>query len=212
MHNITIVSTMHKEMGKCNSNELCKILERLTPDVIFLEALEETYSPYDELKFNSFGVLHRQLEISAIQEYSLKSSFEYVPVLDNGLSQAFANKYKSAFDSIEYQESIETLNSKAFHQGFSFLNSQECISLHEKMRKMERQLLTNNPELENAFKLDVEEYENTMLRNIYLYCEQNSFDSAIFLCGSAHRKSIIDKTKEFNDQEGVRINWRFLEI
>jgi hypothetical protein len=203
---------MHKELGKCNSRELCKMLEQLNPDVIFLEALEETYSKYEKQNFKSFRVPHKKLEIRAIQEYSLKSTFEYVPVLDNGLSEAFANKYKSDFDSIEYQKFFDTLNNKAFHQGFCFLNSQECISLHEEMRKMESQLLLNNPELEKAFKLDIDEYENAMLQNIYSYCEENIFDSAVFLCGSAHRKSIIEKTKEFNEQEGVKINWELLKF
>lgn len=200
---------MHKEMGKCNSNELCKILERLNPDVIFLEALQETYSEYDKLRFDSYGILHRQLEIKTIQEYDLKSSFEYVPVLDIGLSEAFYKKYKIVCNSMAYQKSLDNFNSMASKQGFRFLNSQKCISLHEQLRQMESQLL-NDTELEKTVILDIEQYENAMMRNIYSYCEENSFESAVFLCGSAHRKSIIDKTKEFNDQEGVIINWRLL--
>lgn len=202
---------MHEEKGRCNSFELCKILERLNPDVIFLEALEKTYSAYDKLMFKSFGVLHGKLEIRAIQEYSLKSSFEYVPVLDNGFPNSVLKKHKILHSYKTYKTSFDRLNFIASNKGFRFLNSQECISLHEEMRKMESKLL-NDTELEDRSKLDMERYENSMLRNIYSYCEENSFESAVFLCGSGHRKSIIDKTKEFNDQEGVRINWRLLEI
>ncbi len=48
MHNIIFVSTMHNEIGNCNAEELHKIIERLNPEVIFLEAVDETYSPYEQ--------------------------------------------------------------------------------------------------------------------------------------------------------------------
>ena len=37
MHNITVISTNHKEIGKCNSEELYKIVESINPEVIFEE-------------------------------------------------------------------------------------------------------------------------------------------------------------------------------
>jgi hypothetical protein len=63
MHNITLISTVHKECGNCNSNELLKIIENICPDVIFLEALEENYSQYDHMKFSQFGVYKERLEL-----------------------------------------------------------------------------------------------------------------------------------------------------
>jgi hypothetical protein len=47
MHNITFISTIHKEIGKCNAEELYKIIKKLNPEVIFLEAVDETYSNYE---------------------------------------------------------------------------------------------------------------------------------------------------------------------
>jgi len=78
MHHITFISTVHKENGKCNSDELCEIIEKISPDVIFLEALENTYSDYDEMRFSSFGVFHNKLEIRAIQKYSFNINWKYV--------------------------------------------------------------------------------------------------------------------------------------
>lgn len=86
MHNITFISTVHVEIGKCNADELCKILEKVSLDVIFLEALEDTYSKYQQNIFSLFGVEHKKLEIRAIQKYSIISQFEYVPVLEKELS------------------------------------------------------------------------------------------------------------------------------
>jgi hypothetical protein len=56
MHYITLISTVHEETGKCNADELCEIIENISPEVIFLEALENTCSDYDKLKFASFGI------------------------------------------------------------------------------------------------------------------------------------------------------------
>lgn len=65
MHSITFISTIHKQIGKCNADELCKILEKITPEVVFLEALEDTYSEYQQDIFLNFGVFHEKLEIRA---------------------------------------------------------------------------------------------------------------------------------------------------
>ncbi len=82
MHNITFISTVHEENGKCNADELHKIIKKISPEVVFFEALEETYSKYENSMFLSFGVFHKKLEISAIQKYSCNTTFKYIPVLD----------------------------------------------------------------------------------------------------------------------------------
>lgn len=107
MYNITFISTTHKENGLCNANELCKIIEQIAPEVIFLETLKDTYSKYQEHLFCNYGVFHSKLEIAAIQKYSYKSTFKYVPVLDNGLSDAFEEKYEIVTRHIELQRKIE---------------------------------------------------------------------------------------------------------
>ena len=56
MHNIIFISTIHKEIGKCNADELCKIIETLKPEVIFLEAVDETYSAYENHLFSLKGL------------------------------------------------------------------------------------------------------------------------------------------------------------
>ena len=89
MAEIILISTMHKEMGNANAEELYLILEKIQPDVIFLEALETSYTYYDRMRFENFGVYSSKLELKAIQQYSLINEFEYVPVLDSGMSYFF---------------------------------------------------------------------------------------------------------------------------
>ena len=51
MHNVTLISTEHRENGKCNPDELHKILESINPNVIFEEeANDDTYKKYDIYK------------------------------------------------------------------------------------------------------------------------------------------------------------------
>ncbi|MDZ7757766.1 hypothetical protein [Rhodohalobacter sp.] len=206
MHHITLISTVHEENGKCNSDELCEIIEKISPEVIFLEALENTYSDYDKMRFSSFGVFHKKLEISAIQKYSFNTSFKYIPVLDNGLSDSFEKKYNIVCEKRELQNLIDNFESLAAKHGFKFLNSIDSIKLHEEMRMLERRIL-NESEIEKVANEDIDAYENSMIRNIYSYCKTNKFNTAIFMCGVAHRKSIIEKIEEFKAQEEIDLSW-----
>lgn len=210
MYKITFVSTMHKEIGKCNADELYKIIEKESPEVIFLEALDETYSNYEKYVFSSYGVYHRKLEIKAIQKYCYNQSFTYVPVLDIEMSDAFENKFKIVCENTQYQKMIDNYNLLASELGFQFLNSSESIRLHEKMRMFADHLLNDN-ELNKLANKDIDAYENSMIRNIYSYCRDNQFDTAIFMCGVAHRKSIIEKVGKFNTQEKMSLNWVIYE-
>lgn len=205
-HNITLISTVHVELGKCNTEELHRIIEKLNPEVIFLEALDETYSSYEKFLFSSFGVFHKKLEISAIQKYATHASFKYFPVLNNGLSDTFDRKYNIVCNNPEFQGLIDNFNSLAKECGFEFLNSRESIKLQQEMRDLESRLL-NTSEVDNTANSDIDAYENSMIRNIISYSKENYFDSAIFMCGVAHRKSIMEKIDKLKTQEQVNLNW-----
>lgn len=210
MNHITFISTIHKEIGNCNAEELYKIIEKLSPEVIFLEAINETYSAYEKYLFSTYGVYHKKLELAAIQKYTLSTSFEYVPVCENGLSDAFDRKNKIVCENREMQQLIDNYNFLAEKQGFKFLNSLESINLQEEMRGLETRVI-NNTELDEIVKADIEAYENPMIRNIYSYCNNNHFGSAIFMCGVAHRKSIIEKIEKSKTEEQVNLTWTIFE-
>lgn len=208
MYNITLISTVHKENGKCNSNELYKIIETIRPEVIFLEEIESNYTNYNHLCFNSFGMFNERLEINAIQIYSQNHTFKYVPVLDTGLSDEFDKKFKIVCEYIDYQKLIDNYCSLENEYGFQFLNSEKSIQLNNEMRELENHILSNN---EICQKVDesIDAYENSMIRNIYSYSKDNSFNTAIFMCGVAHRKSIIEKIEKKGTQESLKLNWAF---
>jgi hypothetical protein len=209
MHQITFISTIHEENGKCNADELYKIIESLSPEVIFLEAVDETYSEYENYLFSTYGVYHKKLEISAIQKYSSNASFEYVPVCENGLSNALDRKNEIVRQNGERQQLVDHFKFLAAKHGFKFLNSFEGINLLEEIRVLENRIL-NDSDVDN-FDKAVEAYENPMIRNIYSYCNNNHFSSAIFMCGAAHRKSIIEKIEKSKNREQVNLTWTIFE-
>lgn len=208
MYNITLLSTVHKEIGKCNSEELYKILQSISPDVIFLEAFENSYSQYHQMLFSQFGVYQERLEIKAIQAYSQNHAFEYVPVLDIGLSDEFEKKLEIVSQNIDYQRLLDNYISVEKENGFQFLNSEEQIAYQELMRELENRIIDNTIMHQKADE-SMDAYEHSMLRNVYTFCQDNSFKSAIFMCGAGHRKTITQKIKEYELKENIKLNWTF---
>ena len=208
MHQITLISTVHKETGKCTAAELCRILEKIKPEVIFLEALPDTYTSYEKTNFESFGVFHEKLEIKAIQKYQLKAPVHYEAVLDQALPESFTKKYTLLCKSEKLKGLIARQEYLTRHYGFPFLNSEEGVRLHDKMRKVEKEML-NGHELGAIVDQDIARYEDAMLRNIYSYCSENTFHTAVFMCGSAHRKSLIEKIGESQDWDKIGVSWTF---
>lgn len=206
MQHITFISTVHVEIGKCNPEELFKIIEGLSPEVIFLEADDQTYTGYEQFLFSTYGVYHKKLEIAAIQRYSQTTSFEYVTVCEGSLSDAFHRKNKIVCEDKRLQNLIDNFNSLEAKRGFLFLNSQECINLQEEMRRLETMIL-HNDDLHIEVKADIDAYENSMIRNIHSHSRNNHFKTAIFMCGAAHRKAIIEKIEKSETEEQVNLTW-----
>lgn len=210
MHEITLVSTIHNENGLCNALELSKILYGLKPSVVFLEAFDDTYNKYQKYNYKTYGVHHKKLEISALQHLSKILDFQYVPVLESSLNESFDKKVEitSSFAEIkklliDYRFLEETL-------GFQFVNSKMSDQLQKLLRAKETEVL-NNPDIDAAALESIDKYEISMMDNIYKYCSENDFDKAVFMCGVAHRKSLISKMESYNEKSRITINWKVFE-
>jgi len=46
MYNITLICTKHKKCGECNSDELHKIIESISPEIIFEELSHSAFHRY----------------------------------------------------------------------------------------------------------------------------------------------------------------------
>jgi hypothetical protein len=207
MQKIIFISTVHKEMGKCNAAELSKILHSIAPEVIFLEALTDTYSDYEEYLHLHFGVYHHKLEIEAIQRYSEHCQFRYVPVLNSYLPSAFDLKTNILCKKPEYCRLIDKANLLISAHGFELLNSEEGEKLQEKFREYERTHFTDT-RISKECDEGIDMYENSMIDNIFKYCNANQFNTAVFMCGNAHRKAINQKVHLRLQEVGHTLCWQ----
>lgn len=216
MYNITLISTEHRESGKCNSDELYKIIETLNPDVIFEEETNDEKFQECYNKENSFN----SLEVQSIKKFIQNHNIKHIPV-DIKTNFNF-REWDYMFETFKkynvYKQTIKEHCKLRDKDGFSYLNSEKCMELFDKMKTTERQLIEfsgiNRDELlriYNSFHKEHDNREDAMLLNIYNYSKQNQYNQAVFLLGYAHRKSIIEKIRKYEPTENFKLNWTFYD-
>lgn len=208
-----MISTVHKERGNCTIDSLLQILERIQPEVIFCETSPATFDLIAK------KLIQPSLEIKSINSFSKHHSFSFVAVDSHPLPNVeFKNQVIKMFDSIEQNKEYLAISKKhkdnTQRLGFKYLNSKECIKVFTKMKRMENNAINEmrNQEYKNAYQswLSInEKREDEMIENICSYIGKNEFKTAVFLCGSAHRKSIIEKIEKKNSEINIRKTWSF---
>ena len=208
MYNITLICTTHNEIGKCNSNELLKIIDEHKPEVIFEEISPAVFNEcYVEMS-------RFTLETSAIKLYLEKQPISHIPVVGPELSPDIPKKFELMIQYPQYQTLWEKIISLEEKYGFDFLNSDQCEKLFDQIKDLEREILSKrNDEITNRIahwgEQNIDNYENAIIKNVYNYCQKYKFDKALLFIGAAHRKSMIKKLKEFDKQALVNLNWTF---
>lgn len=215
MHSITLVATVHKERGLCNSYELLNIIEEIKPEVVFEEQSPGNFS----VIYNSSG--SDTLETKAIKNHLEKHPIIHIPV-DNDNTEYLNNGFKNDIDELyNIFANVEDYNKLWCHQdvltykfGFPFLNSERCGVLFEYLNQIEVNILKilNNERLSHLHKVWLEIHhkrENEMINNIYEFSLRNKYDSALFLVGAEHRKPLIEKIQEYKKKESIELNWDF---
>jgi hypothetical protein len=100
-----------------------------------------------------------------------------------------------------------------FHEGYDFLNSKKSEELIETKRSIEENLIKsqiNNHQLSRIHQLFYEEQhkrEHEIITNIYNYSVKIEYNQALLLLGSGHRKTIFEKTKRYESENPVKLNW-----
>jgi len=214
MHNITLVCTSHSERGKCNADELFKIIEQISPDMVFEELTPYLY----DILYNK-GIFDESapIEFKCIRRYKQQHNIKNIPVdievvstLSNNVNQMLA-----LFEKYDIYKVLEIEQKKKIElEGFDFLNSDEFSDLVEKQRTIERKIVEeiNNSQLNRIYKsfnTDLDFRENFMLNTIYAYSKENNYDQAVFLIGAGHRSSIIRKVAEYQLKKKLKLNWTF---
>ena len=132
MYNITLIGTCHSEIGKCNSDELYKIIGTKKPilEVIF-EERPSNHNP-------------DTLEKKCIEKYKQNHNhnIEVVPV-DIYLKPNYICVEFAKHDE-EYRGIIEEQEDLIEQEGFDYLNSDKFFDLFEKRTNREKQLIDCN--------------------------------------------------------------------
>ena len=211
MYEITILFSFHMQNGRCNPSELFRIIETISPEVIFEElplyVFEEIYAE---------GNNPKTVEATTIKEYHKIYQVEHVPVdtYEKNLTDLF-----EGFDLIgeKNNEYIKLLNQQMemiSREGYAFLNSTDFDELMDEIHFIEENFLSevNDNKLTNQYLAEKEMHlnrDNEMIRNIYNYSKLNRFNKALFLCGAEHRKSIVKLISQYEEREGFKLNWKF---
>lgn len=209
MCSITIISSFHKNYGKCNPDELLKIIENLQPEVIF-EELDIDYFNNIYLEGNS----PKSNEANAIISYLRKHPIEHIPV------DTYQFDYSELFDggdeigrrNPDYKKLWRHHLSMLVKHGYTYLNSNDCISIVNRIKELEQSTLAeiNDEKLLASYKTELIMYgkrEYEILRNIYDYCKQSPFDQGILICGIDHRIRLKQIIREFESNENIKLNW-----
>ena len=200
MSSIILRATGHKERGLCNSLELLKIIEQISPAVIFEEI------PPGKFEAVYGGTRHDSLETEAIKTYLQKYPATHHYPVDLDIDQATEKQIKVDFGGISfvctnYSPEYNFLSGQIPYwseiYGFLFLNDDRCSELLWRKRILERQILDtlrkddhqrtmDHEKLEQAYENRIdqtENRENEMIRNIYSYMKSDNYERAIFLVG-----------------------------
>ena len=221
MYNITLIGTRHEAAGKCNSDELYKIIERINPELIFEEIPPSLFAEYYTNKTRT------NLETDTINKYIETYKAEHILIdSDDVPSESFFWDYFNMLRRVEGLTDVNGFNYRNFidrnrmyieTHGLQYLNSVHSININDEITDAIEKGLgkLNSDKLNQTYKVwkEVnEKRENTWLQNIYSYSKEYSYDQAVFIVGAGHRKSLMQKIDDYEKKEKSKLNWGALKL
>jgi hypothetical protein len=192
MKRVSVVGTVHEEKGLANVSALLAILERIEPEVIFLEIPCAAFDDY-------LSGSRRNLESTTVRQYRLTHHVDMVPVdLPTPDDDFFRNDRelhkRIERRSPEYRRLVDWHGQYVSAYGFVYLNSEYCSTLFAELHEA---ILTAIAELGDRQLDDLYELSNrtselrdkAMVASIENYWSQTSFSNGAFLVGA----SAVDK-------------------
>lgn len=213
MNKITIIGTFHTEVGPCTSEELLKIIQKISPDVIFCEASPEEFpamlkatETFNPPEMKALRVIIETRSISVIPVDLINEN----PV--DGRLEAMFDLFRSKFPEYFYASEIHA--GEISRLGFPYLNSEDSDKIFKDKDSMEKIFVAraNHYELSKTHKDWLEwndNRENHWINAIHDYFEKNKISTAVFLVGSAHRIRLMVKIKSFESNGKPIPAWDF---
>lgn len=213
MKKVSLICTFHDERGRANVSELQAILERIRPDVIFLESPPEFHQHQFDI-----GKPYN-LESSAVLRYLETHPVKPVPVDLPTPDESFFRNAEKFFNEVEsssyeYCRLIDQNKERIISEGFAYLNSEpHCkhqADIHKEILKtIERKSSKWMSDVYESWQYAMEVRDVQMLANIESYCRNNEFTRAAFPIGAAHKASIVTKSSKKHPLQTAVILWDY---
>ena len=213
MKRLSVVGTVHEEKGRANTSGLVGILERIKPEVIFLEIPSAAFDDH-------FNGNRRNLESTAVSRYRENHRVDLIPVDLPTPDEDFFAKHRDLNRRIErtspdYRRLVDWHSQNVSAHGFAYLNSKDCSDLFSQLH--EAMLAAIEKDVDHRLLAEVydlwirtnELRDKGMMKKIENHCRQASFSSAAFLVGAAHRQSIINLSRRAPGDASSTIQWDF---
>ena len=171
MYDITLISTIHSENGKCNPDELYRIPEDINPEMIFDELPNSSFDMFFSDSFDMYYanriLLDRHppvvpLEVKCIKRYKQNHNIKIFPV-DIDIRQK-SSKYKheisfmflTFFKYEDYKKLDNERETLIAQEGFHYLNSDRFLDFLEKKEVIEKNIMES--EIQKNRLLDITNY------------------------------------------------------
>lgn len=184
-----MIFTVHNDNGAANSQALLEVLERLKPEVAFLEVSAKGFEGY----FSSPG-----LENRAIAMLIKRAHLKLVPI-DNVLpTREDIHLYDKLFGFLDAQSEDVCLNKQreitelVRSNGFEYLNSDKYFKAQSELENREAKVVEvlGDSEIKGIYskwRSVNSDREKGMVDSIFSYCEKVDSLNAVYLVGAAHR-------------------------
>jgi len=211
MMRVSLIGTVHEEAGLANVPALRALLERITPDVIFLEIPPDAFDEHlDGSRSN--------LESTAVARYRERHQVDLIPVDLPTPGAAFFWNHDELYRamrhrSYEYCQLMSRHTQHVWNHGFAYLNSEYCDKLFSDVHEVTLMFIDQTDrsfaEHYEFWTRTKERREQHMMRSIEHYGEETSFGTGAFLVGAAHRRSFMDKSASHNSAGSSALHWDF---
>jgi hypothetical protein len=213
MKRVSVVGTVHEEKGAASVSLLLAILERIKPEVIFLEIPPAAFDDF-------LTGTRSNLESTAASRYRENYRVDLIPVDLPTPEDEFWSNTGALFSTIkrtspEYRQLIDWDSRYVSEHGFAYLNSERCSELWSHIYGAIRTAIERLPDRSrlgdfyDSWIRTNERRDRAMMQNIENHCRQGSFNSAAFLVGAAHRRSIVNLSRSEPGSASSTIQWDF---
>lgn len=211
MSTVIVIATAHSEFGVCTSKELLKIIEEISPEVVFCEASPKKLPAM--IKRTDVSTP----EMNVIKKLINKKDIDIIPIdVDE---DPFDQRLEAMFDLFKnkmkvYSNATTMMLNCTYSKGFNFLNSVESDRICRDKSSMENYFLdrVKNSELVDFYSRWLkwnDLRENQWINLIQKYFNTNKPRKAVFLVGAGHRFRLMEKLNKNQNSYQNSFDWDF---